>query len=40
LSKATLLDPAGYAASPVAVNKAAGGLTLKLPSNAMYVVIE
>jgi hypothetical protein len=40
LSKATLLDPAGYAAAPVAVNKSAGGLTLKLPPNAMYVVIE
>jgi hypothetical protein len=40
LAKATLLDPAGYAATPVALTKTAGGVTLKLPPNAMYVVIE
>jgi hypothetical protein len=40
LSKATLLDPAGYAASPVTVNKSGGGVTVKLPPKAMYVVIE
>ncbi len=40
LTKATLLDPAGYAAGPVAVSKSAAGLALKLPANAMYVVLE
>jgi len=40
LVKATLLDPAGYAAAPVALIRTAAGVTLKLPPNAMYVVIE
>jgi hypothetical protein len=40
LGKATLLDPAGYAAAPVTLNKSAAGVTLKLPPNTMYVVIE
>jgi len=40
LVKATLLDTAGYAAGPVTLTRAATGVTLKLPANAMYVVIE
>jgi hypothetical protein len=40
LAKATLLDPAGYAAAPLTLEKTAGGVTLKLPPNAMYVMIE
>ncbi len=40
LGKATLLDPAGYAAAPLTLNKTAAGVTLKLPPNAMYVIIE
>ena len=40
LTKATLLDPAGYPAGPVPVTKTGGKLTLKLPPNAMYVVLE
>ena len=40
LSKATLLDAAGYPAAPVAVTRAGGRMTLKLPANAMYVVLE
>ena len=40
LTKATLLDPAGYAAAPVALTKTATGVTLKLPPNTMYLVVE
>ena len=40
LSKATLLDAAGYAAGPVPVTKANGRMTLTLPADAMYVVLE
>jgi hypothetical protein len=40
LKKATLLDAAGYAAAPVALTKTAAGVTLKLPPNTMYVVVE
>jgi hypothetical protein len=40
LTKATLLDPAGYAAGPVPLTKTATGVMLRLPPNAMYVVIE
>ena len=40
LGKATLLDPAGYAAKPLALTKTAGGVTLKLPPNTMYLVVE
>ena len=40
LSKATLLDAAGYAAGLVPVTKAGGRLTLTLPANTMYVVLE
>ncbi len=38
--KATLLDPAGYAAQDVPVTISAGKLTIKLPANAMYVIVE
>lgn len=40
LTKATLLDAAGYADGTVPVTRASGKLTLKLPKNAMYVVLE
>ena len=40
LGKATLLDPAGYAAAPVALTKNAAGVTVKLPPNTMYLIIE
>lgn len=40
LTKATLLDAAGYAAQSVPVTKNGGKLTLKLPPNALYVVLE
>jgi len=40
LGKATLLDPAGYAAAPVTLSKTAAGVTLKLPPNALYVILE
>jgi len=40
LSKATLLDGAGYAAKPVELKKTAQGVGLALPANAMWVVLE
>jgi hypothetical protein len=40
LGKATLLDPAGYAAAPLTLSKTAAGVTLKLPPKAMYVILE
>ena len=40
LSKATLLDAAGYAVRPVSVTKANGRMTLTLPADALYVVLE
>ena len=40
LKKATLLDPAGYPASEISLSKTATGVTLKLPPNAMYVILE
>jgi hypothetical protein len=40
LRKATLLDPAGYAVTQLGFAKTLGSMTLKLPPNAMYVVIE
>jgi hypothetical protein len=40
LGKATLLDPAGYAATLLPLSKTAAGVTLKLPPNAMYAIIE
>jgi hypothetical protein len=40
LTKATLLDPNGYAISNVPVIKTGGVLTVDLPRNAMYVVLQ
>jgi hypothetical protein len=40
LSKATLADPHFYAAGAVPVERQGGGLLVKLPPNAMYVVLE
>jgi hypothetical protein len=40
LTKATLLDAAGYPVGPVAVTKAGGRMTLKMPPDAMYVILE
>ncbi len=40
LSKARLLDLAGYPAGEVAVKKDAGGVTIQLPANTMYLVVE
>jgi len=40
LTKATLLDTAGYSAGAVPVTKTAAGVSLKLPANAMYVIVE
>lgn len=40
LTKATLLDAAGYAAQTVPVTRAGGRLTVKLPANTMYLVLE
>lgn len=40
LKRATLLDAAGYPARPLAAATTGGRLTLQLPPNAMYVVLE
>ena len=40
LRRATLLDPAGYAAGEVPVRRVGKALTLRLPKNAMYVVLD
>jgi hypothetical protein len=40
LSKATALDPNGYAAGAVAVKKDGGTVTIELPANAMYVILQ
>ena len=40
LTKATLLDASGRAAGPVAGTRAGGALKLRLPPNAMYVIVE
>ena len=40
LTKATLLDVNGYAAGDVPAATSGGKLTLKLPPNAMYVVLR
>jgi len=39
LTKATLLDVAGYAQRDVSISRAGGQLTLELPSNTMYLVL-
>jgi len=40
LTKATLLDVAGFPAHEVPCTSAGGVLTVKLPDNAMYVIVE
>jgi hypothetical protein len=40
LTKATLLDVAGFPAHDVPCTSAGGVLTVKLPDNAMYVIVE
>ena len=40
LTKATLLDAAGYPVSPVPITRAGGKLTVNLPADTMYVVLE
>ena len=40
LTKATRLDPAGYAAETVPVTKTRTGLTLTLPPETMYLILE
>jgi len=40
LTRATLLDENGYRKAPVSVSRRAGVLTVELPENAMYVVLE
>jgi hypothetical protein len=40
LSKATLLDPNGYAAGGVAVKREGGAVVIDLPGNTMYLVVQ
>ena len=40
LTKATLLDPAGYKVKDVPVKRAGGKLTVTLPENTMYLVLQ
>lgn len=40
LTRATLLDAAGYPARPVPVTRAGGRLTVRLPADTMYLVLE
>jgi hypothetical protein len=40
LSKATLLNPAGYVVENVPVNRAKTGITLTLPTDTMYLILE
>ena len=40
LSKATLLDPAGYPAGNVAVTRARTGITFTPPTDTMYLILE
>ncbi len=40
LSKATLLNPSGYAAKDVPVKTAGGKLTLVLPKDTMYLILR
>jgi len=40
LSRATRIDPAGYPAGAVAATRAQGGISLALPADAMYVILE
>ena len=40
LTRATLLDPAGFPTEDVPINKARGGITLTLPTDTMYLILE
>ena len=40
LTKATLLDPAGFADSAVPVTRVKNGITLVPPTDTMYLIIE
>ena len=40
LSKAVLLDEAGYAARDVAASRRGDALTVKLPPDTMYLILE
>lgn len=40
LTKATLLDPAGYPLGPVMGKRTGAAFALRLPPNAMYVIVE
>ena len=40
LTRATLLDPAGYPARAVPVTRVGGRLTVHLPANTLYLVLE
>ncbi len=40
LTKATLLNAAGYAIENVPINRAKTGVTLTLPTNTMYLILE
>lgn len=40
VKKATLLDAAGYPTREIMVQRSGGALTVKLPPNALYVVLE
>ncbi len=40
LTKAVILDTAGYPVREIALSASAGAVTLKLPGNAMYILLE
>jgi hypothetical protein len=40
LTKATLINPAGYAVEDVAITKAKTGVTIVLPTDTMYLILE
>ena len=40
LTRATRLDPAGFAAGKVPVTRTKGGLNLTLPPETMYLILE
>jgi len=40
LSRATLVNESGYATKEIATERSGGGIKVKLPANAMYVILE
>lgn len=40
ITKATALDPAGYPVAAIEVKRANGQATIRLPANAMYLIVE